>query len=270
MIMKARSSKRTESVKASVRPRVTVILPNYNEEANIKRGVLKNIYSYLKSQPYSWEVIVSDDGSSDVSPQLIEKFTESHQGFTLLRNKHAGKPYALRSAINAAQGEYVLFTDMDQSTPISELGKLLPWTERGFRVVIGSRGVRRTDAALYRQLASVIFLLARRIIILPEIKDTQCGFKLTETGVARQIFKRIRIFGRANNAVGWKVTAYDVEMLHIAKKLGEKIKEVRVVWKDEDTSDGKKRNFVKESYEMLFEIMRVRVNDMLGKYDTGR
>jgi hypothetical protein len=78
----------------------------------------------------------------------------------------------------------------------------------------------------------------------------------------------MRLFGRVNNAVGWKVTAYDVELLHIAKKMKAKIKEVRVEWKNEDTSLGKSRNFVKESLEMLFEIMRVRVNDMLGKYNV--
>ena len=77
----------------------------------------------------------------------------------------------------------------------------------------------------------------------------------------------MRIFGRKNNAIGWKVTAYDVEMLHLAKKRGERIKEVRVIWKNEDKSLGKSRNFVKESLEMLFEIMRVRVNDLLGKYE---
>ncbi|KKU26206.1 MAG: hypothetical protein UX37_C0004G0001, partial [Microgenomates group bacterium GW2011_GWA2_46_16] len=80
-------------------------------------------------------------------------------------------------------------------------------------------------------------------------------------------FSRMRLFGRVNNAVGWKVTAYDVELLHIAKKLGAKIKEVRVIWKNEDTASGKSRNFIKESIEMLFEIMRVRINDMLGKYN---
>ncbi len=246
---------------------VSIILPNYNEAANLQRGVLQHLRQYLKSQKYAWEVIVSDDGSTDGSPALIEKFTQANPNFHLLKNKHAGKPYALRAAINIAKGKFVLFTDMDQSTPITELGKLLPWTEKGYKIVIGSRGARRTDAAFYRQLASLVFLLARRLIILPEIKDTQCGFKLTETILAKKIFSHIRIFGRANNAIGWKVTAYDVEMLHIAKKLGEKIKEVRVVWKDEDTSEGKKRNFVKESYEMLLEIMRVRVNDLLGKYD---
>ncbi|PJE63874.1 hypothetical protein COU89_00910 [Candidatus Roizmanbacteria bacterium CG10_big_fil_rev_8_21_14_0_10_45_7] len=248
-------------------PLVTVLIPNYNEIENVKRGVLSDIVSYLKKQKFTWEIIVSDDGSTDSSVLVIKEFISTHKNIRIIFNQHAGKPYALRSGMSEAKGKYVLLTDMDQSTPISELGKLLPWTEKGFAVVIGSRGARRTDSTPLRQLASIIFLLVRRMILLPEIKDTQCGFKLIETTLARKIFSRMRLFGRINNAVGWKVTAYDVELLHLAKKLGAKIKEVKVVWKNEDTTLGKSRNFLKESIEMLFEIMRVRANDILGKYD---
>lgn len=248
-------------------PLVTVLIPNYNEIENVKRGVLPDIFDYLKKQDYPFEVIISDDGSTDTSVLAIKEFIDKHSEFRMIYNQHAGKPYALRSGIAAAKGRYVLLTDMDQSTPISELAKLIPWTTKGFEVVIGSRGVRRADTTPIRQLASIVFLLVRRLILLPEIHDTQCGFKLVETKLAGKIFGRMRLFGRVNNAVGWKVTAYDVELLHLAKKLGASIKEVKVIWKNEDTSSGKSRNFVKESIEMLFEIMRVRVNDMLGKYD---
>lgn len=246
---------------------VTVLIPNYNEIENVKRGVLKDIMSYLKKQKFSYEVIISDDGSTDTSVLAIKDFIENNQDVRIIFNQHAGKPYALRAGIKEAKGKYVLLTDMDQSTPITELAKLLPWTEKGYKVVIGSRGARRADSTILRQLASIVFLLIRRTILLPEIKDTQCGFKLIETSLANQIFSRMRLFGRVNNAVGWKVTAYDVELLHLAKKQGAKIKEVRVIWRNEDTTMGKSRNFVKESIEMLFEIMRVRINDMLGKYN---
>lgn len=246
---------------------VTVIIPNYNEYENIKSGVLGQVLTYLKKQSYTWEVLISDDGSTDTSLALIEKMYPGEARLRILRNPHAGKPYALRAAIRQAAGEYVLLTDMDQSTPIAELGKLIPEVKAGAHVVIGSRGARRTDSSFIRQLASIIFLLARRAILLPEIKDTQCGFKLLRTDIAKYTFAHMRIFGRKNNAIGWKVTAYDVEMLHLAKKRGERIKEVRVIWKNEDKSLGKSRNFVKESLEMLFEIMRVRVNDLLGKYE---
>lgn len=248
-------------------PLVTVLIPNYNEIENVKRGVLATIANFLKKQPYQSEVLISDDGSTDSSILVIKEFIAKHKNFRLLYNRHAGKPYALRAGIAEARGQYVLLTDMDQSTPIGELTKLIPWTAKGYQVVIGSRGAKRQDTTPIRQLASIIFLIVRRMILLREIKDTQCGFKLIEANLARQIFARMRLFGRVNNAVGWKVTAYDVELLHVAKKLGAKIKEVSVIWKNEDASLGKSRNFIKESLEMLFEIMRVRANDVLGKYE---
>ena len=245
---------------------LTVILPNYNEEENLKRGVLEHVYDYLSNQKYSFEIIVSDDGSTDNSPKLIEKFARTHPQLRLLKNKHAGKPFALRSAINQAQGKFVLLTDMDQSTPIEELEKLLPWVDDGYKVVIGSRGSFRKDAPFYRKLASLVFQLARRSILLPRIVDTQCGFKLLETKLARQIFAKMFLFQRDFQAQGWKVTAYDVEMLNLAKKMGQKIIEVPVVWRDEDVSLAKGRSFIKESLDMLLEIARVRYNDLRGRY----
>lgn len=250
-----------------MRPLISVIIPNYNELANVKRGVLKEVTSYLAQQSYTWEVIISDDGSSDGSLKLIDAFVQKNSHVKLLHNAHAGKPYALRAGIAAATGQYVLLTDMDQSTPINQLDKLLPYIHDGFKIVIGSRGIRRQDASLLRQIASVVFLLARKSILLPQIKDTQCGFKLIDTTLAKKIFQEMRLFGRTNLVSGWKVTAYDVELLFLAQKLGEEIQEVRVVWRNEDTSQGKNRNFIKESIEMFSEILRVRINDILGKYD---
>jgi glycosyltransferase involved in cell wall biosynthesis len=246
---------------------ISVIIPNYNESENVKRGVIQGVLTYLQKQPYDSEIIISDDGSTDASVDLIKAIAKKHPEIRVIKNLHAGKPFALRAGISAAKGQYVLLTDMDQSTPISELGKLVSHLQEGYQVVIGSRGARRTDSTPFRQLASIIFLSVRRLILLPEIKDTQCGFKLVQTKLAQKIFAHMRILSRQNNAHGWKVTAYDVELLFLAKKMGEKIKEVRVIWKNEDTSLGKSRNFVKESIEMFIEILRVRVNDSLGKYD---
>lgn len=246
---------------------VSIIIPNYNEIENVKRGVIGEVVDFLKKQTFGWEIIISDDGSTDDSLAEIKRITKGNKLIRILPNKHAGKPYALRAGINAAAGEYVLLTDMDQSTPISELNKLLPFIKQNYQVVIGSRGSKRSDTTLTRQLASVIFQLARRAILLPRIKDTQCGFKLIKTSLAKQIFSEMRIFGRANNAKGWKVTAYDVELLYLTRKHKKPIKEVKVIWKNEDISSGKNRNFVKESIEMFMEILRVRANDVLGKYD---
>ncbi len=247
-------------------PYLSVIIPCYNEEKNLARGVLEEIHAYLKKQPFSWEVLVSDDGSIDRSASLAVSLSSKLKNFSVLKNRHAGKPFAIRSAIRKAKGKYILLTDMDQSTPISEVDKLIPWARDGYDVVIGSRGAFRKDAPLYRKIASVVFQLARRSILLPEIVDTQCGFKLLRTSLAEQIFRKMYIFSREHKGEGWKVTAYDVEMLHIAKKMGNKIIEVPVIWKDADVSSGKSRNFLSESYEMLLEIVRVRRNDILGRY----
>ena len=244
-----------------MKPLVTVLLPNYNESANVHRGILQDIVKYLAHADFASEILISDDGSTDDSLALIKQIAASHPQIRIVENKHAGKPYALRAGISAAHGRYVLLTDMDQSTPITELRKLLPFTNQGFRVVIGSRGASRDNSSFIRKyIISLGFLTVRRLILLPEIKDTQCGFKLIETTLAKQIFSHMRIFGRVNRAVGWKVTAYDVELLYLAKKMGN-------IWKNEDVSSGKSRNFVKESIEMFLEILRVRINDMLGKYE---
>lgn len=244
---------------------ISVVIPNYNESANLERGVLRDVYAYLSHQTYDWEIIVSDDGSTDASKDLIARFALTHPKLRFLKNPHHGKPFALRSGIEAARGDYVLLTDMDQSTPIAELDKLVPEVP-AYKIIIGSRGARRSDTTFLRQVASIVFLLARRAILLPRIKDTQCGFKLIETKLAKRIFRAMRIFGRDSHALGWKVTAYDVEMLFLAAKWGNQIKEVRVRWRNEDAATNKSRNFVKESVEMFAEILRVRVNDMLGKY----
>lgn len=123
--------------------KLSVVIPCYNEEANLKRKVLQEVYDYLKKQKYFWEVVVSDDGSTDNSLEIASDFAKKHKGFRVLKNRHGGKPWAVWKGIKAAKGEIVLFTDMDQSAPLKELGKLLPWFKKGYDIVIGSRGLTR-------------------------------------------------------------------------------------------------------------------------------
>ncbi len=246
---------------------LSVVIPCYNEEANLKKGVLSEVANFLKKQSYSWEVIVSDDGSSDNSKKIVKKFVEQNPGFVLLANKHGGKPYAVWQGIKKAKGEIVLFTDMDQSTPIKEIAKLLPHFSRGFEVVIGSRGVKRKGFPLYRRLASLIFLSLRRLLVLPKIKDTQCGFKAFKTKVAQELFPKLSVLENWQQASGWRVTAFDVELLYLAQKSGYSIKEVVVSWQDEDVAVGKDKSFIKESRQMLEQIINVKKNDWQGKYN---
>jgi len=245
---------------------LSVVIPCYNEEQNLKRGVLQEIENYLKKQGYSSEVIVSDDGSTDKSREIINKFIKKRKNFILLENKHAGKAFAVKAGTKEARGEVVLFTDMDQSTPISETSKLLPYFNKGFDIVIGSRGRTRKNAPFYRQVAAFVFLFIRKLTILKEINDTQCGFKMFKTRGARDLFKRLLVFKEKRKIKGWRVSAFDVELLFLAKKLGYKIKEVPVSWEDRDVAQGKKKNFFKESRQMFQEIIRVRLNEFFGRY----
>ena len=105
---------------------LSVIIPAYDEEQNIERGVLEEIYSYLQKQKYSWEVIIVDDGSTDRTMTLVTTFVKKHKGFSLLRIPHSGKAGAIIAGFRKAKGEIMLFTDFDQSVPISEIRKLLP------------------------------------------------------------------------------------------------------------------------------------------------
>jgi dolichyl-phosphate beta-glucosyltransferase len=251
---------------------LSVIIPCYNEEENIKRGVLGDIYNFLKAKNYLWEVIISDDGSSDGSRDLVKKEIADFKGFRLLENKHGGKPEALWHGIEKSQGKYILFADMDQSTPISELDKLMPFMEKGVGAVIGSRGLERKNFPIYRRIGAVVFRLFRQALILPEIGDTQCGFKLFRAGVLKEVFPKLEFFKKIGKAAkGWKVTSFDVELLHLIKKNCCEIREVQVNWQDEDVSTSKGGHlarYVKESQDMLRQIIRVKLNDLRGLYRT--
>jgi len=249
------------------KPYLSVVIPCYNEEVNLKRGVLEEVESYLKKQDYPSEVIISDDGSSDGSVKLVEKFAQYNHQFKLLKNPHAGKPYAVKAGVMKAKGEIVLFTDMDQSTPINQIERLLPFFKKGFEVVIGSRGQERAGFSLFRQMASNIFRLVRRSLLLKNIVDTQCGFKAFKNQVAKDLFARLLIFKEGKKAKGWRVAAFDVELLFVGQKRGYKIVEVPVIWEDKDVARGKQRKFFRESKEMLREILRVKLNDLKGYYD---
>jgi len=251
---------------------VSIVIPCYNEENNLKRGVLDEVFNYLKDQTYIWEVIIANDGSTDQSLKIIKAFTDKHKGFITLDLVHGGKPSALKGGLAHVKNDIVLFTDMDQSTPITELDKLLPYFSEGYQVVIGSRGAQRNKYSLFRQIASAVFLTVRRLLLLPSIVDTQCGFKAFKTSVARRIFPRLAYFQERTNLSGWTVSAYDVEFLFIAHKLGYKTKEVRVKWQDEDTSTTKNRGdkFKKESIQMAKEIYRIKLKDIKGGYATKK
>lgn len=265
-------ARRGQAQVGDTQPFVSVIIPCYNEGKNLERGVLEEVAQYLVDQAFSWEVIVVDDESTDNSRHLVEQSIQNKDGFSLVSIPHGGKPAALWAGIQNAEGEVLLFTDMDQSTPISELGKLLPWSAEGFDVVIGSRSITREGSSLIRKIGSFVFLSVRRVFLLRDIVDTQCGFKLCCRQVALQIFPHLEFLRHEEKPAGWKVTAYDVEFLHLVDRAGYRIKEVEVIWSNRDESvtksqGGDMARYLAESMQMAQEVSRVKRNQLKGLYD---
>jgi dolichyl-phosphate beta-glucosyltransferase len=242
---------------------LSVVIPAYNEECNLRSGVLDSVSSYLNRQKYSWEVLIVDDGSTDRTVSLAEGFAKKHLGFRVFKEPHRGKGRTLVAGTLLAKGEFVLFMDMDQATPTSEVGKFLPKLEKDYDVVIGSRSGRK-GAPLIRKLMAYGFALLRNIILRLPFKDTQCGFKVFRRESAREIFKRLQVFNKENTNSGASVTAgFDLEVLYVARKLGLKIAEVGVTWHHQHTE---RINPIKDSWEGLRELLLVRIKALQNKY----
>jgi glycosyltransferase involved in cell wall biosynthesis len=248
---------------------LSVIIPSFNEAANLEAGVLDEVAAYLDSQGFSWEVIIVDDESTDNSLALCKQFAAGHSNFRVIQAPHGGKPHALYVGLVEAESRLVLFTDMDQSTPIHELEKLKAWFEHGFDVVIGSRGNQRAGFSPIRQITSWGFRNLRRMILLSEIMDTQCGFKMLKTEVAREIFPKLSFLKSKKEQSGWMVSAYDVELLYLARLSGYRIKEVEVAWSHNDksvTKGNNRKRSLRESLEMGKEVLTIIGNKVSGKY----
>lgn len=247
---------------------LSVVIPCYNEVKNIKAGAINKVFDFLTGQNYAWEIIVVDDGSSDQSVELVSEFIKSHPNVSVLKNPHQGKAYTVISGMLAGKGKIILFSDMDQATPISEVLKILPWFEKGYDVVIGSRSGERKGAPLSRIVMARGFMLLRSIILgLWQISDTQCGFKAFRREVAQNLFGRLKIYGQKKTSVEGAMVAagFDVETLFLAAKLGYKIKEVSVQWVYKET---KRVGAIRDSYLGLRDIITVRINDLRGLYDS--
>lgn len=249
---------------------LSVVISCYNEEKNLKRGILEEMNSFLSTQKFPWEVIITDDESTDNSYHILKKYISTHPRFRLYKIKHGGKPAGIWNSVQHARYPIVLLTDIDQSTPISEINKLLPYFETGYDAVIGSRGSGRQGNTIVRKIGATVFLSLRRLVLLSHIIDTQCGFKALRTDLAKKILPNLQFFKDKTKKIGWRVSAFDVEMLFMAQKWGYKIKEVEVNWHNQDTSDTKGNSlnrYKKESVQMIQEIVRVKLNDLKGLYD---
>ncbi|UCC76859.1 MAG: glycosyltransferase family 2 protein [Anaerolineales bacterium] len=247
-------------------PYLSVVVPAYNEEQRLPQ-TLHNIMTFLRTKTYSAEIIVVDDGSADNTAQAVEEFAASQPIVKLIRNEHRGKAYAVRTGVLAAHGEHVLFTDADGATPIEEVDKLLPYLEGEHDVAIASReglGARRYNEPAYRHLMGRAFNLIVRSVAVRGIQDTQCGFKAFRRKAAKDLFRNMQLYGDGTGAVrGAVVTAFDVEILFLAQKWGYAIAEVPVQWHYGADS---KVNPLKDSWRNLRDVLRVRWNDLCGRY----
>jgi glycosyltransferase involved in cell wall biosynthesis len=243
--------------------RLSIVIPAYNEEANIKGGVLEEVWNYLKKQDYSWEVLLVDDGSTDLTLKLMSNFSKTHKGFRVLAEKHRGKGGTVIVGILAANGDIILFSDLDQATPLPEVEKFFPKFEIGYDVVIGSRS-GRSGAPPIRKLMAYGFALLRTVILRLPFKDTQCGFKAFKKETAKEIFKRMKVYNDKMVAGGAAVTAgFDLEVLYLARKMGLKVAEVPVTWRHKETE---RINPLKDSWEGLRDLIKVRINALMGEY----
>ncbi len=243
--------------------KLSIIIPAYNEGKNLKKGVLEEVWGYLKNQNYSWEVLLVDDKSTDDTVEKLKNFATKHGGFRVLAEPHRGKGGTVVAGVLASSGEIVLFTDMDQATPLPEIEKFFPKFEEGFDIVIGSRHGRK-GAPLIRKLMAWGFSLLRTIVLRLPYKDTQCGFKAFKKEAAQKIFAKMKVYNDKVVAGGAAVTAgFDLEILYIARKLKLKVAEVPVNWVHKDTE---RINPIKDSYEGLVDLFKVRINALMGKY----
>ncbi len=251
----------------SSRPFLSVVIPAYNEERRLPQ-TLETIERFLAQQAYDSELIVVDDGSGDRTAAIVESFAATHPRVALIRNDHRGKGYAVRTGMLAARGHIVLFSDADLSTPIEEIKAILPWFDRGYGAVIGSRegkGARRIKEPFYRHFMGRVFNMIVRILTVRGIDDTQCGFKAFRDDVARDVFSRMKLYGEnAKRITDAMVTGFDVEVLFLAQKAGIKIKEVPVEWRYGSET---KVNPLKDSWRNFRDVVKVRWNDLRGRYN---
>jgi len=247
--------------------KISLIIPCYNEEINIQKGVLDKIGNYTQNDQRFSEVVIVDDGSNDSSKTVIKnKYLKTYPKFRLLENPHQGKAFAVLTGIKQAKGDYVMFSDIDLATPIDEVEKLIAKTKNDGQIVIGSRNNSRKGAPLMRKVMAKGFIFIRNIIIgLKGIKDTQCGFKLFEKQIALKIIDKLQVFHDKRIAEDSSVSAgFDIEFLFLGQKLGYKIIEVPVIWRHVET---KNVNFIRDTIETLIDIFKIKLLDMKGKYN---
>jgi dolichyl-phosphate beta-glucosyltransferase len=238
----------------------SIIIPAYNESARVG-STLEKVVAHAAEKRWDAEIIVVDDGSSDSTVEIIRSYAEKNPSLRLLQNPgNRGKGYSVRNGMLHAQGEILLFSDADLSSPIEEADKLFAAIAGGADIAIGSRWLQRDlqtqPQPFYRQIFGRIFNLMLRITLGLGFKDTQCGFKAFTRNAAKTIFPRQQI-------ERW---GFDPELLFLARKFGFKVAEVPVEWAHRE---GTRINPLRDGIRMFGEMLVIRWNGLSGKYDNG-
>jgi dolichyl-phosphate beta-glucosyltransferase len=238
-----------------VPPALSVVIPAYNEAARIS-ATLATIARYLAASDDSWEIRVVDDGSSDETAALVAAFVGDEPRIVLQREPHRGKGGAVRAGMLAAQGQRRVLCDADLSVPIEELTKLLARVPAHADIAIGCRestGARRIGEPRRRHVMGRAFNALVRCTVLPDLQDTQCGFKLLTASAATAIFERVTVDG-------W---AFDVEALLVARHLGIRVEVVPITWRYERES---RVLAIRDAPRMMRDLWRILLKAARGDY----
>jgi dolichyl-phosphate beta-glucosyltransferase len=235
-------------------PDISLILPAYNE-ARVIPVTVGEAVQYLVSRGLSYEIIVAADGS-DGTREIVRKMARENPALQAIgSDARRGKGLAIREGVALATGNIIGYADADNKVPIEEYDKFRPVLATGAEVAIGTRrGGATIERAqpLYRRIGSLGFLWFMQTFVgLPGINDTQCGFKFFQRDAAKEIFRR------------QKVDAYmfDVEILAIARRLGYRIQQVPVRWRDDADS---RLDLVSGNLRNVRDIFRIGLEHRFG------
>ena len=238
-------------------PKYSIVIPAYNESARIP-ATLQSVVAAIRTNQWSAEVIVVNDGSKDSTAQLVRDFAHGAPEVRLIENPgNRGKGYSVRSGMLQALGEIVMFTDADLSAPMDEADRLFAAIAAGADIAIGSRwlesGRQTHRQPLYRQFFGRCFNAVCRMVMRLPFADTQCGFKAFTRAAAHTVFQ-LQTIER------W---GFDPEILFIAIKRGFRVVEVPVSWAHDERT---RMSYLKDGMQMLKELALVRWNALTGHY----
>lgn len=238
--------------------KLSVVVPLFNENSRLEDGFI-HYYSYLKQQKYKWELIFVNDGSTDNTLILLYKIKKNIPGITVLSYpENKGKGFAICQGIQKAKGDYILFADIDHSVAIETIESFFNYFNKGCSVVIGSRRVKGSIIAIHqnplRESLGRGFTALVNMLIYPKITDATCGFKAFKNKIAKRIFQKVTIYS-------W---AFDAEALFICRKLKIELVQAPVTWSN---ARGSKVSLLKDVLSSLKGIVKIRINDLIGKYN---